>query len=112
MSRDVVTKHAYLKQAIFLDKKDSPTIQEKLTQALKKLHRIGDRKEVLGEDQKYVRSVIYHRQHANMLFGIFASYERGTHQLTVSEDDDAETLDIEQVAPPKGTDNKRTQGIP
>lgn len=109
MSREVVTKRVYLKQAIFLDNKDSPTIQTKLTQALKKLHRIGDRKEVLGDDQRYVRSVIYHRQHANMLFGIFASYERGTHQLTVAEDDDAETLAIEQVAPPKGADNKRRE---
>lgn len=109
MSREFITKRAYLKQAVFLDKKDVPTIQAKLTQALKKLHRIGDRKEVLGEDQRYVRSVIYHRQYANMLFGIFASYERGTHQLTVAEDDDAETLAIEQVAPPKGADNKRRE---
>ncbi len=109
MSRESVTKRAYLKQAIFLNKKDSPTIQAKLVQALKKLHRIGDRKEVLGEDQMYVRSVIYHRQYANMLFGIFASYERGTHQLTVAEDDDAETLAIEQVAPPKNADNKRRE---
>lgn len=109
MSREIVTKRAYLKQAIFLDKKDSPTIQAKIAHALKKLHRIGDRKEVLGEDQRYVRSIIYHRQHANMLFGIFASYERGTHQLTVTEDDDAETLAIEQVAPPKGADNKRRE---
>jgi hypothetical protein len=109
MSREVVTKRVYLKQAVFLDKKDAPTIQAKITQALSKLHRIGDRKEALGEDQRYVRSIIYHRQHANMLFGIFASYERGTHQLTVSEDDDAETLMIEQVAPPNGADNKRRE---
>lgn len=109
MSREVVTKRAYLKQAIFLDKKDAPTIEAKLTQALNKLRRIGDRKEVLGEDQRNVRSVIYHRQHGNMLVGIFASYERGNHQLTVSEDDDAETLAIEQMAPPKGSDNKRRE---
>ncbi|QFY44844.1 hypothetical protein F6R98_21240 [Candidatus Methylospira mobilis] len=109
MSREIVTKRAYLKQAIFFDRKESPTIQNKLAEALKKLHRIGDRKEELGEDNRQVRSVIYHRQHANMLFGIFASYERGTHQLTVAEDDDAETLTIEQVAPPKSEDNKRRE---
>lgn len=109
MSRDAVTKRAYLKQTIFLDRRRSPTIQAKLAQSLKKLHRIGDRKEVLGDDQRYVRAIIYHRQFANMLFGIFASYERGTHQLTVAEDDDAETLTIEQVAPPKGADNKRRE---
>jgi hypothetical protein len=39
MSREVVTKRVYLKQAIFLDKKDAPTIQEKLELALKKLQR-------------------------------------------------------------------------
>lgn len=109
MSRETVTKRVYLKLAIFLDKKDAPTIQAKMTQALGKLHRIGERKEVLGEDQRYVRSIIYHRQHANMLFGIFASYERGTHQLTVADDDAAETLTIEQVAPPKSADNKRRE---
>lgn len=109
MSRDAVSKRAYLKQAIFLDRRRSPTIQAKLAQSLKKLHRIGDRKEALGDDQRYVRAIIYHRQFANMLFGIFASYERGTHQLTVAEDDEAETLTIEQVAPPKGADNKRRE---
>ncbi len=109
MSREAITKRAYLKQAVFLNNRDSPTIQAKLAHALKKLHRIGDRKEVLGEDQRYVRSIIYHRQHANMLVGIFASYERGTHQLTVTEDDDAETLTIEQVAPPKGENDKRRE---
>lgn len=109
VARETVVKRAYLKLAVFLDKKDFPTLQSKLGQALKKLHRIGDRKEELGEDQRYVRSIIYHRHYANMLFGIFASYERGTHQLTVAEDDDAETLSIEQVAPPKGADNKRRE---
>lgn len=109
MAREVVTKRVYLKQAVFLDRKDAPTIQEKLELALKKLHRMGDRKEVLGEDNRHVRSIIYHRTHANMLFGIFASYERGTQQMIVTEDDDAETLTIEQVAPPKGDDNKRRE---
>jgi hypothetical protein len=94
MAREVVTKRVYLKHAVFLDKKDAPTIQEKMELALKKLHRMGDRKEVLGEDNRHVRSIIYHRIHANMLFGIFASYERGTQQMIVAEDDDAETLTI------------------
>ncbi len=109
MAREVVTKRVYLKLAVFLDRKDAPTIQEKMELALKKLHRMGDRKEVLGEDNRHVRSIIYYRTHANMLFGIFASYERGTQQMIVSEDDEAETLTIEQVAPPKGDDNKRRE---
>ncbi|OAI05297.1 hypothetical protein A1353_00215 [Methylomonas methanica] len=109
MAREVVTKRVYLKLAVFLDRKDAPTIQEKMELALKKLHRMGDRKEVLGEDNRHVRSIIYHRTHTSMLFGIFASYERGTQQMIVSEDDDAETLTIEQVAPPKGDDNKRRE---
>jgi hypothetical protein len=44
-----------------------------------------------------------------MLFGVFAGYERGTHQLTVSDDDDAEMLNVEQVAPPKTQANKRRE---
>lgn len=109
MSRESVSKRVYLKHAVFLDSSGAPDIQGKLSLALQKLQRIGKRKEVLGSEQSYVRSVIYYRQHASMLFGIFASYERGTHQLTIAEDDEAEILSIEQVAPPKGADNKRRE---
>lgn len=88
---------------------DNGSLQAKFSEALSKLKKVGARKEILGNDSSYVRAIIYHRSYANMLFGILASYERGTHQLTVADDDDAEMLTVEQVAPPKNDDNKRQE---
>lgn len=107
MARESVTKRVYCKRAVFLQTKDKPSLQAKVHSALSKLKKVGMRKETLGEDSRCVRAVIYHRSYANMLFGILASYERGTHQLTVSDDDEAEMLTVEQLAPPKDDDNKR-----
>lgn len=109
MARTSVTKRVYCKEAVFLDSKDNPLLQAKLSEALSKLKKVGARKETLGDDEHYVRAVIYHRSYAGMLFGVLASYERGTHQLTVADDDDAEMLTVEQVAPPKNDNNKRQE---
>lgn len=109
MARTSVTKHVYCKKAVFLDSRDKPSLQAKLSEALSKLKKVGTRKETLGNDERNVRAVIYHRSYANMLFGVLASYERGTHQLTVADDDDAEMLSVAQVAPPKNDNNKRQE---
>lgn len=109
MARETITKHMYCKRVMFLKPNDKQSLQAKLSEAFAKLIKVGARKEVLGNDSSYVRAVIYHRSYANMLFGILASYERGTHQLTVADDDDAEMLTVDQVAPPKNDDNKRQE---
>lgn len=109
MARETITKHMYCKRVMFLKPNDKQSLQAKFSEALSKLTKVGARKEVLGNESSYVRAVIYHRLYANMLFGILASYERGTHQLTVADDDDAEMLTVEQVAPPKNDDNKRQE---
>jgi hypothetical protein len=109
MARETITKRVYCKKAVFLNPKDKPSLQAKLSEALTKLKKVGARKETLGEDDRYVRAVLYHRSYAGMLFGVLASYERGTHQLTVADDDDAEMLTVAQVAPPKNDDNKRQE---
>lgn len=109
MARETITKRVYCKRATFMHSKDKASLQTKLGEALSKLKKVGARKETLGDSGRYVRAVIYHRSYANMLFGILASYERGTHQLTVADDDDAEMLTVEQVAPPKNDENKRQE---
>lgn len=109
MARTSITKYVYCKKAVFLDSKDKPSLQAKLGEALSKLRKVGARKETLGSDDRNVRAIIYHRHYANMLFGVMASYERGTHQLTVADDDDAEMLSVAQVAPPKNDNNKRQE---
>lgn len=108
MAREVITKRVSCKRAAFL-KDDRASLQTKIAAALLKLKTVGKRKQVTGEDERYVRTIIYHREYSGMLFCILASYEKGTHQLTVSDDDDAEMLSVAQVAPPKSADNKRQE---
>lgn len=108
MSRETIPKRVYCKRAVFLDSSDKITFQSQLSEALQKLKKMGERKETLGEDARYVRAIIYHRSYANMLFGIMASYEKGTHHLTVNDDDNAEMLTVEQVEP-KGSDQSKRQ---
>lgn len=109
MGREKINKHVYCKLAVFMNSKEKPLLQAKLSDALSKLKRVGDRKEASGENSRYVRAVIYHREYAGMLFGILASYERGTSQLTVVDDDDVEMLTLDQVVPPISKDNKRQE---
>jgi len=109
MSRETITKRLCCKRVVYLNPTGRPSLQAKLTESLSRLKKVGNRKEILGEDSNYVRTIIYHRPYANMLFGILASYERGTHQLTVADDDDAEMLTVVQVAPPKTNDDKRQE---
>jgi hypothetical protein len=109
MTTKTISKKAYCKNAIFVQAGDKQTLQAKMTAALVKLRKVGARKEEQGEDQNYVRTVIYYRTVSSMLFGVLASFERGTHQLTVAEDDEAEVLTVEQVAPPKTDQDKRRE---
>lgn len=109
MTTRTIPKKAYCKNAVFLQSRDKQSLQAKLTSSFAKLRTIGKRKEEQGDSQNYVRTVIYHRTVNSMLFGVLASFERGTHQLTVAEDDDAEVLTVEQVAPPKNDQDKRRE---
>lgn len=104
-----ITKRIYCKKAIFLDQADKPLLQAKLSECLLALKTVGARKEVQGEDGRYVRALIYHRSYAGMVFGVLASYEIGTHQLAVVDDDEAEMLTVAQVAPAISEDNKRQE---
>ncbi len=111
MARESISKRVYCKRAVYLDIKGKPLLQADLTEALLKLRKIGNRKEILGEDGQYVRAIIYHRKYAGMLFGILASYEIGTYHLTLADDDNAEMLTVEQVAPQNNDANKRQEFI-
>ncbi len=108
MARETIQKRAYCKSATFLQAQRG-NLQTALSEALVKKKKIGQRKQIEGDDQKYVSSIIYHRTAGNMLFGVLAAYERGTHQLTIAEDDNAESISVEQVAPPARDDKKRRE---
>lgn len=110
MAREVIQKKAYCKNAVFLHT-GRLTLQSALTDAMSKRKTVGSRKQKQGENEKYISSIIYHRTEAGMLFGILAAYEKGTHQLTLAEDDTAEMLTVQQVAPPERADKKRQEFI-
>lgn len=105
--QSTVAKRLYAKRGDFLQKPPKKSTQRAVADALHVLSKIGSRKETQGENGDYVRAVIYHRAYADMLFGIFASYEKGTQQLVVAEDDSAEMLSVEQVAPPASGDKTK-----
>jgi hypothetical protein len=111
MAQQRIVKRAYCKRAVFLDTSNHTTGQARLASALAKLKTIGARKEQLGDSHSpsYIRSIIYHRNMQSVLFGILAGYERGTHQLTVADDDDAEMLTLDRVAPPLSEQRKRQE---
>lgn len=108
MAQQKISKSVYSKSAVFLNKTHL-TLQVAISQALDKAKKVGLRKETLPDNENYIRAIIYHRPYAGMHFGIFASYEKGTNQLTVKEDDDAELLKVEHVAPPLSEDKKRQE---
>ncbi|MBB1635013.1 hypothetical protein [Cupriavidus sp. UME77] len=107
VGQSTVAKRLYAKRGEFLQKPAKKSAQRAVADALQALSKIGDRKEKSGENGDYVRAVIYHRAYTDMHFGIFASYEKGTHQLVVAEDDSAEMLTVEQVAPPDSADKTK-----
>ncbi|GGX52079.1 hypothetical protein [Undibacterium squillarum] len=109
MEQQFVQRRAYYKRGVFLAKDHRSNLQDSLSQALMDCKTLGKRKESLGEQSNNVRAIIYHRSFNNILFGILASYERGTHQLTIAEDDEAEMLSVEQVSPPESSDNKKRE---
>lgn len=99
MAQETVGKRVHIKRA--QKEGDRRLFQTIVAQAIQALPKVGKRKEVLGEDSKHIRAITYHRTFANTLFGIFASYNQDQAQLVISEDDDADTLDIEELAPPE-----------
>lgn len=110
MSRGTVSKRVYCKRAAFMQPAQAHTLQSRMAAALLALRTVASRKQVSGDDGNYVRTILYHRSQGDMLFAVMASYERGTHQLMVIDDDDsAEMLSVAQVAPPKAAGNKRQE---
>lgn len=99
-------KKLWCKSAQFMKKNSD--LQLLLIGALKKFKKAGERKElVFGTNE--VRLISYFREEKGALYGVMLSYEKGKNQLILPEDDDAETLSVEQVAPPVSEDGKRRE---
>jgi hypothetical protein len=109
MARETVGKRVYCKDAKFIQNTNRSSLQKRVSQALASKRTVGARKRPDPLNKNYVQAIIYSHEQNGMQFGIFAGYEKGTHQLTVADDDDAETLTVEKVAPPARKDAKRSE---
>lgn len=106
MAKASQKKKLWCKKAVF--QKQGSDLQALLTTALDQFRKAGQRKEsIIGTNE--ARLISYFRQEKGALYGIMLSYEKGRNQLTLPEDDDAEMLSVEQVAPPAAEDGKRRE---
>lgn len=108
--RESRRKSFYYKRATFQDL--NLDLEHSLRSILKEFHSIGKRKETFGKDENYIRVILDHNATDDtMLFGVLAGLEKDTHQPAISDDDNAETLSIKQIAPTKDDDNKKMDFI-
>lgn len=99
-------KKLWCKKAVF--QKQGSDLQLLLTAALAQFKKAGQRKELIFGTNE-ARLISYFREEKGALYGIMLSYEKGRNQLTLPEDDEAETLSVEQMAPPVAEDGKRRE---
>lgn len=106
MAKASQKKKLWCKKVVF--RKQGSDLQALLTTTLDQFKKAGQRKEaIIGTNE--TRLISYFRQEKGALYGIMLSYEKGRNQLTLPEDDDAEMLTVEQVAPPAAEDGKRRE---
>jgi hypothetical protein len=109
MAAGPVQKRLTLKRAEFMNCGAKPNLQQFVGGALGELSTIGARREQLTATGSYYRLLLTHRKHKGLLCGVLATYERGSAQLTVAENDNAKTLAIERVLPPEDASGQRKQ---
>lgn len=106
MSQVNQKKKLWCKKAVFQNQ--GSDLQLLLTAALAQFKKAGQRKELIFGTNE-ARLISYFREEKGALYGIMLSYEKGRNQLILPEDDEAETLSVEQVAPPVAEDGKRRE---
>lgn len=88
------------------------TLQDMLEDALNKLTPVRLRFEHLTEDspdETWRRFVNTHRAAMGMQFGNLVLYASEQNRAIIAIDDNADELDIEQIAPPKSNDGRRRE---
>lgn len=108
-SSAIVRKTVIYKRARYLQA--SGNLQEDLAAALRKAKSVGSRKEVLNAHENTCLLINIARTRWKMLFGSVLLYSRGKNAALVTEDDTADDLTIEQLAPPRDESGKRRDFI-
>lgn len=84
------------------------TLQQLVQAAIKTLPKAKQRREVIGGAEDHYRLINNFVGVNGAFCGVMVAYESGTNALTLSEEEDAETYTIEQLAPP-AQDGKRRE---
>lgn len=104
-----IPKKVYCKKARFQSNGvNKETLQELIQASIKALPKAKKRREVIGGTEDYYRLINNFSVVDGAFCGVMVAYESGTNALTLSEEEDAETYTIEQLAPP-AQDGKRRE---
>lgn len=87
------------------------TLQDLLEEAIRKRALVKERIRLLndGSDDGWQQFINTSRSALGMEFGNLVLYAPGQNRQTITIDDQAQELDIEQISPPSGTDGKKRQ---
>ena len=96
----LVSKRLNYRRATFLQKTKGATLQSKLQKALDTVTTVGARKQVVSDTENTFLLLNSVRVKWKMIFGAMLLYSRGRNQALVTEDDAADELTVEQMAPP------------
>jgi hypothetical protein len=111
MARETKRKQLHYRRATFLKPTGRP-LQELIEEALSKLTPVKLRFEHLknvSPDETWRRFINTHRAALGMQFGNLVLYASEQNRAIIAIDDNADELDIEQIAPPTSNDGRRRE---
>lgn len=104
-----VQKTLYYYHADFLQRPHSGTLQSMLERSLKVFPKNIERRQFLDAHKQHFMLLNHHEHQGGMIFGNLVSCELGTNHTLVKLDDDAPSLEIQQIALTKDEDGKRRE---
>jgi hypothetical protein len=105
MASETVQKTLTYKRANYLQ--GEGTLQKDLKSAIDKAKTVGSRKQIVNAAENTFLLLNSVRTKWSMLFGAMLIYSRGRNQPLVTENDSADELKVEQLAPPKTAAGER-----
>lgn len=105
MRMETVRKNLNYKRALYLQKDGN--LQTNLKAAIEKAKKVGSRKQIVNAAENSFLLLNSVRSRWTMLFGAMLIYSRGRNQPLVTEDDAADDLEVEQLAPPASASGAR-----
>ncbi|MEC4749820.1 hypothetical protein [Methylomicrobium sp. Wu6] len=109
-------KLLHYRKAQFFRPVENASLQKLVEEALRKLKSVGDRFNTVeektkdeNEDSGYRRFINTHRSRMGMEFGNLVLYADGVNKQTLTIDDKADEVDVEQIAPPQTPDGRRRE---